>query len=282
MSKLRILSNKINTITRINKIVHGIEIIALQRCKKLSSKLLNSRHYLDTITNIIHNCSALCLTNKNHIYFIRETISYQKVVLFIFGLQTGLVGALKIQITEKIYVFLEKYKHKNVHMFISGNNTITYVRNIIDKYPFASLTIMNGDPLQQTQIFTSMIRDFMSGQIDSIGVLYVQHINITIQLVKLETILPIQLTNLTSTNHYINEQEIEKDFAKIIAIFLDAKLDFSFLNTQASEHSARYISMSAASKASKEYETIMRISYNKRRQANITQELHEITSGTEK
>jgi F-type H+-transporting ATPase subunit gamma len=125
---------------------------------------------------------------------------------------------------------------------------------------------------------------FKSGEFDKVVVVYNEFVNAATQVVKTEQLLPIVSAESTgdhSTGDYIFEPGKEEIVTELIPKSLKIQLFKAILDSHASEHGARMTAMHKATDNASELQRSLKLSYNKARQAAITNEILEIVGGAE-
>ncbi|MFO0496148.1 MAG: F0F1 ATP synthase subunit gamma, partial [Flavobacteriia bacterium] len=144
---------------------------------------------------------------------------------------------------------------------------------------FSSLSFENN-----AIIANELMRLFTSKEFDKIIVVYNQFVNAATQIVRDEQFLPIvsavQADDQSAVD-YIFEPSKEEIVTELIPKSLKIQLFKGLLDSQAAEHGARMTAMHKATDNAKELQRSLKLSYNKARQAAITNEILEIVGGAE-
>jgi F-type H+-transporting ATPase subunit gamma len=124
---------------------------------------------------------------------------------------------------------------------------------------------------------------FASKKYDKIEIIYNQFKNAATQILTTEQYLPVvpqeESDGTEQAADYIFEPGKEELITELIPKTLKVQIFKSILDSAASEHGARMTAMHQATENAKELLKDLRLSYNKARQAAITNELVEIVSG---
>jgi F-type H+-transporting ATPase subunit gamma len=127
--------------------------------------------------------------------------------------------------------------------------------------------------------------DFAVGQYDKVIVVYNQFKNAAVQIVQSEQLLPLQpaatITEKATNNDYIFEPGKQEIVIDLIPKSIKTQLYKAVLDSHASEHGARMTAMSKATDNAGELIKELKLTYNKARQAAITNEILEIVAGAE-
>jgi F-type H+-transporting ATPase subunit gamma len=125
---------------------------------------------------------------------------------------------------------------------------------------------------------------FIDGSYDKIEVVYNQFKNAATQIPQVEQFLPIKPIEegeAISNSDYIFEPSKEEIILALIPKSLKTQLYKSVRDSFASEHGARMTAMHKATDNAKDLRDELLLTYNKARQAAITNEILEIVGGAE-
>ena len=129
------------------------------------------------------------------------------------------------------------------------------------------------------------MKKFVDKEFDSIQIVYNKFKNAATQIVMQEQYLPIENT-ISKNNHqesadYIFEPSKVEIISELIPKSLKTQLFKSVRDSYASEHGARMTAMHKATDNATELRDQLKLTYNKARQAAITNEILEIVGGAE-
>jgi len=158
---------------------------------------------------------------------------------------------------------------------IRKSNTVVSNHNAI----FDNLTFDNV-----AEIADELIHLFVTGKFDKIVLVYNQFKNAATQIVQAEQFLPLAPVvsdKPASTGDYIFEPSKEEIVLTLIPKSLKTQLYKAIRDSFASEHGARMTAMHKATDNATELRDQLKLTYNKARQAAITNEILEIVGGAE-
>jgi F-type H+-transporting ATPase subunit gamma len=124
---------------------------------------------------------------------------------------------------------------------------------------------------------------FINKEFDKVFIVYNRFVNAATQVVETEQLLPIvpTVSASTSTGDYIFEPSKTEIVEDLIPKTLKIQLFKAVLDSYAAEHGARMTAMHKATDNANELQKALKLSYNKARQAAITNEILEIVGGAE-
>jgi F-type H+-transporting ATPase subunit gamma len=136
-----------------------------------------------------------------------------------------------------------------------------------------------------SEVATELMELYKSGAFNRIYVVYNRFVNAATQKVETEQFLPIQApeseTENPATGDYIFEPSKEEIIEDLIPKSLKVQLFKAILDSNAAEHGARMTAMHKATDNASDLQKELKLSYNKARQAAITNEILEIVGGAE-
>ena len=173
------------------------------------------------------------------------------------------------EIIRKNYLPLDYETDSKNHNVIDSNN------EIFDELSFEKVSL----------IAEVLMKKFTEKEVDSIQIVYNKFKNAATQIVMLEQYLPIENTvtenNQKESADYIFEPSKIEIISELIPKSLRTQLFKSIRDSYASEHGARMTAMHKATDNATELRDQLKLTYNKARQAAITNEILEIVGGAE-
>ena len=206
------------------------------------------------------------------------------LLLVVITSNRGLCGAFNSNIIKKTaHLINDVYADKNVAICAigkKGRDILAKKFNIAASHNelYDDLTFNNA-----SRIAEELMQLFVDGKYDKIEFVYNQFKNAATQLIQIEQFLPIVATasdNDTNIN-YIFEPNQKDIVTHLMPKSLKMQLYKAVRDSYASEHGARMIAMHKATDNANELRNDLLLTYNKARQASITNEILEIVSGAE-
>jgi len=196
----------------------------------------------------------------------------------------GLCGAFNTNVIKQAKLVAESYTGKQVDIFAigkKGNDILRKTYNVVDNKSevFDQLSFDNV-----ADIADALTEKFTSGEYDKIEIIYNQFKNAATQIVQTEQFLPLApiVSDVpVSTGDYIFEPSKEEIVLTLIPKSLKTQLYKAIRDSFASEHGARMTAMHKATDNATELRNQLKLTYNKARQAAITNEILEIVGGAE-
>ncbi|RTY76370.1 ATP synthase F1 subunit gamma [Flavobacterium bomense] len=282
MANLKEIRNRITSVSSTMQITSAMKMVSAAKLKKAQDAITAMRPYAEKLTELLQNLSATLDGEIGGEFTIQREI--KKVLLVVITSNRGLAGAFNTNAIKEAKNRAEFYTGKQVDIFAigkKGNDVLSKTHSVVDNQSvvFDDLTF---DAV--AKIADTLTEKFVSGEYDKIELIYNQFKNAATQIVQTEQFLPLApiKSDLTvSTGDYIFEPSKEEIVLTLIPKSLKTQLYKGIRDSFASEHGARMTAMHKATDNATEMRNQLKLTYNKARQASITNEILEIVGGAE-
>ena len=280
MANLKEIRNRIASVSSTMQITSAMKMVSAAKLKKAQDAITAMRPYADKLTELLQNLSATLDADSGSKYSEQREI--KNVLIVAITSNRGLCGAFNSNIIKRATVVAESYD-ANVSVVAIGkkaNDALSKNFEIISNQSpvYDDLTFDNV-----AEIAEMLMEQFESKAFDKIEVIYNKFKNAATQEIMTEQFLPIEpLEGDTNGNlDYIFEPSKEEIVETLIPKSLKTQLYKSIRDSFASEHGARMTAMHKATDNATELRDQLKLTYNKARQASITNEILEIVGGAE-
>lgn len=282
MANLKEIRNRISSVSSTMQITSAMKMVSAAKLKKAQDAITAMRPYSDKLTELLQGLSASLDADSGSIYSEQREVN--NVLVVVINSNRGLCGAFNSNIIKEANRLVnEVYASKSVSFITIGkkaNDSLVKSNNVIANYSevYDDLTFDNVAAIAQ-----ELMVKFTSGDYDRIELVYNKFKNAATQIVTREQflpILPLEEENNASLD-YIFEPTKEEIVETLIPKSLKTQLFKGIRDSFASEHGARMTAMHKATDNAKELRDQLKLTYNKARQAAITNEILEIVGGAE-
>ena len=282
MANLKEIRNRITSVSSTMQITSAMKMVSAAKLKKAQDAITAMRPYAEKLTELIQNLSATLDGDTGGSFTKQREI--KKVLVVAITSNRGLCGAFNTNVIKEVKNRAAFYSGKQVAVFAigkKGNDVLTKTLSVVENQSavFDALTFDNVALIAQT-----LTDKFVSGEYDRIELVYNQFKNAATQIVQTEQFLPlapIKSDKPASTGDYIFEPSKEEIVLTLIPKSLKTQLYKGIRDSFASEHGARMTAMHKATDNATELRDQLKLTYNKARQAAITNEILEIVGGAE-
>lgn len=269
------------------QITSAMKMVSAAKLKKAQDAITAMRPYSDKLTELLQNLSA-SMEGDSGSRFAEER-PVEKVLVIAISSNRGLAGAFNSNIVKEAKNIVDTvYAGKEVHFLTIGkkaNDILKKSHTVIfnDSEIFDDLTFENVEAIAERAMNL-----FTEGTYDKVELLYNSFKNAATQIVTREQFLPIvplkeQFEEVApaNTTDYIFEPSKEEIVKQLIPKALKTQFFKGIRDSVASEHGARMTAMHKATDNATELRDQLKLTYNKARQAAITNEILEIVGGAE-
>ncbi|WP_298117806.1 ATP synthase F1 subunit gamma [Flavobacterium sp.] len=282
MANLKEIRNRITSVSSTMQITSAMKMVSAAKLKKAQDAITAMRPYAEKLTELLQSLSSTLEGEVGGQFTAQREVN--KVLIVAITSNRGLCGAFNSNVIKQSKTIAESYPGKQVDVFAigkKGNDALSKTNKVIGNKSevFDNLTFDNVAEI--AQILTDK---FTSGEYDKIEIVYNQFKNAATQIVQTEQFLPlapVKSDKPVSTGDYIFEPSKEEIVLTLIPKSLKTQLYKSIRDSFASEHGARMTAMHKATDNATELRDQLKLTYNKARQAAITNEILEIVGGAE-
>jgi F-type H+-transporting ATPase subunit gamma len=287
------LRKKLASTHNIKHITEAIELVASIKLQKLLQKIEHFRLYAAKMAEIVKNLTQAA-EGQSHPFF--EVRDIKNIGVIIVTSDKGLCGSYNSNLLRQADHFLDQHCNTPLKLTLFGQKSVDHYSK--QRYEIQNKYVNYHSKINETHVKTwceEFIKSFESKMLDEVWIIYTHYKNILVRETKVEKILPMQReeSKATKKSHateehqkniksdYIFEPNVEVIYNRIIPYTLYTKILSLLLESQASELSARVVSMKAATTNAEEMISKLTLIKNKIRQLGITQEILEINAGAE-
>ncbi len=304
----KVIKRRLKSIASTKKITKAMEMIAAAKMRKAVNAALDTRAYATLAWELLVNLSK---TQKEQMPLL-ATRPVEKILMIIITSNRGLCGSFNANIIKKTALQMTREK-AGVDVIGIGKKGADFAKKMGYNLTAAFTNMTDTPNFDDALPIAKMIIDaYENKSYDKVIVAYTDFKSALVQTAKLRQVLPISETDLektlfdteegaekmptlsqqsrassisrqseigTNLNDYLFEPN-KLDVLKIILPRLvETQIYQTMLESSASEHSSRMVAMKNASEAAKDMIHELSLTYNKARQAGITQEIAEIAGG---
>ncbi len=278
------IRTKIKSVQNTRKITKAMEMVSASKMRKAQERMRSSRPYGDKVRNIAAHL-ALANPEYRHPYLVHREEKNAGVI--VVTTDKGLCGGMNTNILRAVTARLREFEDRGVSVRTTaiGNKGFGFLSRIGAQV--VSHVVQLGDTPHLERLIGPLkiqLDAYANGEIDAVYLAYTRFVNTMSQVPVIEQLLPLSPEKLREESReytwdYIYEPDAQSVLDELLVRYIEAIIYQAVAENMASEQSARMVAMKAASDNAKKVIDDLQLSYNKARQAAITQELSEIVSG---
>ena len=283
MANLKEIRNRIASVSSTMQITSAMKMVSAAKLKKAQDSITAMRPYADKLTELIQKLIENLDGEGQNQYTVQR--DEKKILIIAITSNRGLCGAFNTNIIkETLRLASEEYAGKTVEVTgigKKGGDILSKSLPINSRHDdiYDDLNFKNT-----AEVALEAMEAFIQGQYDKVLVVYNQFKNAATQIVTTEQFLPIvAFKNATkqSSSNYIYEPSQFAIIDELLPKSLKMQIFRVIRDSLASEHGARMTAMHKATDNATELRDQLKLTYNKARQAAITNEILEIVGGAE-
>jgi F-type H+-transporting ATPase subunit gamma len=289
------IRRRIKSIGNTKKITKAMEMVAASKMRKAINNVLAARSYANLAWQLVLN---LAKRTESKFHPLLERRPIQKIGIVLVSSNRGLCGGFNGQIAMKVIKEIKKYEGQNVtiEVITLGKRG----RDIIRRYNLAIIADFIKQDLttsvkEVSAISHLIIDDFINKRCDKVFIAFTDFISSIFQKPRFQQLLPLEAevdeslgvigkqTKIEKPTNEFYEYLFEPDpdvvLSSLLPRLIEMQIYQAVLESDASEHSARMMAMRNAAEAANDMITDLTLIFNQARQAGITKEIAEISSG---
>lgn len=279
------LKSRIRSVKSTKQITKAMQMVAASKMRRAQEATKATAPYTLAAREILAHLSKQGATRNHPLFEQREV---KKRLLIVIASDKGLAGAYNSNVSKQYLRELiadDKASTKTDTIAI-GKKVTHFVTRLKDAQLLGAYEDL-PEPLEGKEMqgaLETAYKLFVDGEIDAVDMIFTEFVNSIRQVTKTERLLPAGATD-EPENYAISEAEFEPDtetvLQNVVKRLIGAQLFQALLDARASEHSMRMIAMKNATDNAGDLIDDLTLEMNKARQAAITQELAEISGGSE-
>lgn len=292
MSSLKEVRIRIASVKSTKQITSAMKMVSASKLRRAQNAILSMRPYAAKLHEIMQNLSHDLEGSDEGVW--ADERGDHKILIIPITSNRGLCGAFNTNVVKEAAALINQQyssqlKSGNLDIMCIGKKGADtmkawgYKLKEVNSEIFDELTFENV-----VKIAESLMNDFLDKKYDRIIIVYNQFKNAAVQILQKEQFLPIaeaetaksDRTNEVAAN-YIFEPNKEEILEALVPKTIKIQLYKALLDSYAAEHGARMTAMHKATENAEELLKSLKLSYNKARQAAITNEILEIVGGAE-
>lgn len=288
MESTRDIKGRIKSVTNIQQITKAMKMVAAARLRKAEEKANGSRPYAEKIGELLRRASSVTPGFTSPL--LREG-KVKKVGYLVISADKGLAGAYNSNVMKQTMHEISGKDRSTYALYVCGKQGKNYLKfrgYDLDSYHFG----FSDKPQAQDSIDVAkeMVDYFVKEEVDEVYIIYTRFITALRQQVRVEKLLPIQnptgaageeagKAEAAEEEPYIFLPDAASVLSKLLPEYVQVQVYNAMLQSAASELGSRMAAMSAATDNATERIADLNLTYNKARQAQVTNEISEIVGG---
>lgn len=284
MPSSREIKRRIRSVKNVAQITRAMEMVSASKMRRAQRNVLATRPYAERMRMLMSHLAARVGSAARKGTLLEQRSSVTRVALLIVTPDRGLCGSLVANVLRRASRFIldQRELGRSVDAYAYGKKGRDFI--VRSGFPLVAEATKLGDSPSLESILgvaVDAISKYQAGSYDEVYIVYSEFVNTLIQRAAAKQLLPISLPEGSNdvALDYTYEPSQEELLDGLLSRYVETQVYQSILDSIASEHSARMVAMRNATSNAKDLVRALTLSFNKARQAAITKEVSEISSG---
>jgi F-type H+-transporting ATPase subunit gamma len=284
MPSTREIRRRIRSVRNMSQITRAMEMVAASKMRRAQDRVTSGRPYAERLRDVLGDLASLQLGADEMAQFpLLQQRDVRRTALIVVTPDRGLTGALNSNILRRVSQYIRTESGSTPPKVIAVGKKGRDFLNRTRQEVVAEFVQLGDRPnLDDIRPIVSVaVEEFLSGEVDAVHLLYPQFVNTLTQRPEVVQILPIERPegDAREGEDYIFEPNAKDVLNEILPRYVEVQVYQAVLETVASFYSAQMVAMRNATDNAKELVDDLDLAFNKARQAQITNEVAEISAG---
>jgi F-type H+-transporting ATPase subunit gamma len=284
MAQIQAIKRRIKSVGSTAQITKAMELVSASKMRRAIESMFQARPYAAAGSEVLSQLTAVN-TGVEHALLNKRPI--RKELIIAIASDRGLAGAYNSNISRMVLEQINHNREENIQTSVItvGQKLSQFIARIVDVELLGAYAHWSTEPTSTDirPINQTAIHGYSQSQFDSVVLVYTDFISMLKQNTVVRPLLPLTIpeNHNNASAETIFEPSTDEVLKAILPRLIEAQIFQAILEATASEHAARMMAMKNASDNAESLIDDLTLTYNGVRQASITQELAEITSGAE-
>ncbi len=294
MPNLKDIKRRIGSVKNTQKITRAMKLVAASKLRRAQEAIQHARPYAAKIHEVV-SVLASAVDEEDH-ELLRSSEKCDKALLLIITSDRGLCGPFNAGLLRRIETIMAEYKAagevESFDLIVIGRKGQSYYKrtehNVLEEHP----EVLNkGVNFSDARDFTQKVTEqFTEGGYDRVYLAFNEFKSAIATNQRVDLILPVRPSSLedegeeaeaSDATEFLFEPDKDDLLGVLLPKYVETMVYSAMLDSVASEHASRMTAMDNATNNASDMIAALTLQYNRARQAAITKELVEITSGAE-
>jgi len=285
---IKTLRRRIRTVANTMQVTRAMEMVSASKLRRAQSRLVAGRPYTQKIRELLARVTDSPNVGGNPLFEQRPG----KALVVLVTADRGLAGSFNARLISEAESFLGKYTPETASLFLVGKKGSDYFRRHARIPVGAAITDLGGNLSSErsSEITAQLVELFRSGQYAQVYVIFAHFVSTIQSRPTVVKFLPLDRESLAEElgaaeekpqdrTEYLFEPSPQAVFDRLVPAYLSSRIFMILAENFTSEHSARMVSMSNATRNCEDMLYDLTLRRNKARQTSITTEMLEIVGG---
>ena len=283
MAKGRELKGRIKSVENTRKITRTMEMVATSKMKRAQDRVVSARPYAHALTEVISSLYSPELAERFPL--LRQVETPTRVALVVLTSNRGLAGGFNANLIKEARVRIAALEGTGaqVDVHVIGKKGLGYFKYVGRALASQRIDVTDKPTAENAaEIVDGLMNEYITGALDGVYVTYSKFNSVLSTPPTTEKVLPVTPPEMKEgevRRDYLLFPSAEKILTELLPSYVRNSVYRALVETVAGEQSARRTAMKNATDNAGDILNVLRRTYNRARQAQITQEIAEIVGG---
>jgi len=281
MAKGRELKGRIKSIENTRKITRTMEMVATSKMKRAQDRVVAARPYAAALADVISSLYSSDLAERFPL--LRQPNEIKRAAVIVLTSNRGQAGAFNANLVKEARALIKSLEDKGtqVDVHVVGRKGVGYFKYVGRALASTRIDITDRPTADNAAELTDgVMQQFVAGTLDAVYVVYAKFHSALSTPPASEQVLPVRPPAQTGTRKdYLLFPSADVLLTELLPLYVRNTVYRALVETAAGEQGARRTAMKNATDNAGEILNLLRRTYNRARQAQITQEIAEIVGG---
>ena len=281
MAKGRELKGRIKSVENTRKITRTMEMVATSKMKRAQDRVVAARPYARALADVIASLYNPELAERFPL--LRQPARESRAALILLTSNRGLAGAFNANLIKEARALITKLEGAGTHveLHVVGKKGVGYFRYVGREVAVTRIDITDRPTAADAaSLVDSLMTRFISGDLDAVYVVGSRFNSVLSTPPTADRVLPVQPPAAKGgQKDYLLYPSAEAILTELLPSYVRNAVYRALVETVAAEQAARRTAMKNATDNAGDMLNVLRRTYNRARQAQITQEIAEIVGG---
>ena len=284
MASLKEIDSRIKSTKKMKQITKAMNMVSSSKLRRAEKNTKQFEPYMEKMQDAI---TAIAGASKNSNHPMLKPRHIQPYGYLVITSDKGLAGAYSSNVLKRLVNDI-KEKHTNsdeYSIIVLGQSGVDFLKNRGYEVESSLVDVPDQPSFKSIQAIAKHAIDLFSEEhIDELKIYYSHYVSVLENKPSVKQVLPLSQDDSSQGQGQMSSYEFEPDKDSILRVILPQYVESliygTILDAKASEHAARMTAMKNASDNATELIDDLSLQYNRARQAEITQQITEIVSGS--
>jgi len=281
MAKGRELKGRIKSVENTRKITRTMEMVATSKMKRAQERVAAARPFATVLTEVISDLYSSDLAERFPL--LRQPATIQRAAVLVLTSNRGLAGGFNSNIMKEARGLLARLTSESidVELHVVGRKGLGYFRYVGRDVASSRTDITDRPTVKEAgELVDGLMNRFSSGALDAVYVVSARFRSALSTPPHTEKILPVTPPERKGPSRdYLLFPSAEAILTELLPAYVRNAVYRALVENEAGFQGAQRTAMKSATDNATDILNVLRRTFNRARQANITQEISEIVGG---